>query len=47
MSNVVLGEFPLFSAKRDAVHVAVIPMKAAQELRPGQHVIVSGNVAIG
>jgi hypothetical protein len=33
-----LGEAPADDARRDAVHVAVAPVVAAQCLRPGQHV---------
>lgn len=38
MSDVQLGTCPATDAARDAIHVAVVPMIAAVELQPGQHV---------
>lgn len=38
MSDVALGTVPPSNAERDAIHVAVIPMRAAELLRPGQRV---------
>ena len=46
MSDVVLGAAPVAQSERDAIHVAVIPMKASEMLRPGQRVgIVSEGIA--
>lgn len=41
MSDVQLGTCPAANAARDAIHVAVVPMVAAVELQPGQHVGLS------
>lgn len=38
MSNVSLGKFPNPGADRDAIHLAVVPVKASERLRPGQRV---------
>lgn len=38
MSDIKLGELPDNNAKRDAIHVAIIPVYAGQDLQPGQHV---------
>ena len=38
MSDVVLGRLIATPQNRDAIHVAVIPMKAAEALKPGQRV---------
>lgn len=38
MSDVWLGRTPPPTANRDATHVAVVPMVAGTELRPGEHV---------
>lgn len=45
MSEVVLGQNPKALAQRDAVHVAVVPCRAADALQPGQHVDVVNGVA--
>lgn len=46
MSEVKLGELPTGPVERDAIHVAVIPMVAAEMLRPGQRVgVVRDGVA--
>lgn len=46
MADVLLGSTPDSNAERDAVHVAIIPMHAAEKLRPGQRVgIVGENLA--
>jgi hypothetical protein len=34
-------------AKRDAVHIAVVPMKAGQSLRAGQHIGIMGDGTAG
>ena len=41
MSDVQLGKHPTIDAARDAIHVAVVPMIASIELRPGQRVGVA------
>lgn len=38
MSDVQLGNLAPESAKRDAVHVAVVPVVAGEDLKPGTHV---------
>lgn len=39
MSNPILGQLlPTHEKQRDAVHVAIAPVTAAQPLSPGQHV---------
>lgn len=38
MKNPDIGVTPSDDAKRDAIHVAIIPVIAGQALRPGQHV---------
>jgi hypothetical protein len=47
MSDVVLGVSPPANADRDAIHVAVIPMRAAELLRPGQRVGIVGDQLAG
>jgi hypothetical protein len=36
-----LGETPYEDARRDAVHVAVAPVGAAEQLEPGEHIGLS------
>ena len=38
MSDVKLGVAPPVHSERDAIHVAVIPVVAGQQLSPGEHV---------
>lgn len=38
MSDIELGQKPTQSSERDAIHVAITPMVAAEMLRPGQRV---------
>lgn len=38
MSDIKLGTIPAQGAERDAIHVAIIPVCAAERLKPGQHV---------
>ncbi len=38
MSEVRLGTIPEYHQKRDAVHVAIIPVTCDDDLEPGQHV---------
>lgn len=38
--NVKLGQILRDETHRDAVHVAIVPVTAAQELRPGNHVVL-------
>lgn len=46
MSDVALGVVPPANSERDAIHVAVIPVRASELLRPGQRVgIVGANLA--
>lgn len=40
-----LGEVPSLLARRDAIHVSVAPVKAGEDLVPGQHVGVMDDVA--
>lgn len=42
-----LGHLPGPDARRDAVHVAVAPVEAAEELQPGQHIGLIDNKAHG
>lgn len=42
MSDVLLGAVPPANSERDAIHVAVVPMRASELLRPGQRVGVVG-----
>lgn len=44
-SFVNLSESPRSTATRDAIHVAVIPVVAGEELRPGDSVMVTEGVA--
>lgn len=37
-----LGTFIALDARRDAIHIAVAPMEAAEALQPGQHVGTDG-----
>jgi hypothetical protein len=41
MSDVEVGITPLADAGRDAIHIAIIPVTAADTLKPGQAVTVS------
>ncbi len=41
-----LGELCDDAARRDAVHVAVAPVTAGQQLEPGDHVGLVGGVAV-
>ena len=43
MSDIQLGKKPRPTADRDAIHVAVIPRKAAEDLLPGQRVCLSNS----
>lgn len=43
MSDIKLGTTPDKSAQRDAIHVAIIPIVAAENLKPGQHVRVEAD----
>jgi hypothetical protein len=47
MTDVVLGQIPPPDAKRDATHVAVVPLEAASMLYPAQRVAMTddGRVA--
>ncbi len=46
MSDVVLGKAPTDNAERDAIHVAVVPMVASENLHPGQRVgVVADGIA--
>lgn len=47
MSDVVLGRVPPANSERDAIHVAVIPMRASETLRAGQRVGVLGDQLAG
>lgn len=47
MSDVVLGKLTAESQGRDAIHVAVIPMKASETLKPGQRVARLGEGLAG
>ncbi len=47
MSDVTLGVVPPANSERDAIHVAVIPMRASELLRPGQRVGVIENGVAG
>lgn len=47
MSDVVLGVLPTGQSERDAIHVAVIPMIAAEMLRPGQRIGLVGDGIAG
>lgn len=38
MTDVKLGQLPDQHAQRDAIHIAVAPVEAAEDLEPGQHV---------
>jgi len=42
MSDVTLGVVPPANSERDAIHVAVIPMRASELLRPAQRVGIVG-----
>lgn len=44
MSVVNLGEVPAYDAQRDAVHVAVVPLKAGEDLQPGDRVRIDYGV---
>jgi hypothetical protein len=41
MSDVQVGITPLADAGRDAIHIAIIPVTAAETLKPGQVVTIS------
>ncbi len=41
MSDVKIGQLITGDAQRDAIHVAIAPMVAAQRLLPGQHVTIN------
>jgi hypothetical protein len=43
MSELGIGKLITSDAHRDAIHVAVAPVTAAQELQPGQHVGLRGD----
>lgn len=45
--DVILGKLPNDGAKRDAIHVAIAPVAAAQQLYPGQHVGPMGDDGFG
>jgi len=46
MSDVVLGKAPTDNAERDAIHVAVVPMVASENLHPAQRVgVVADGIA--
>lgn len=46
MSDTKLGTYPSKDAKRDAIHIAIAPVIAATNLRPGQHVgLIKDNIA--
>lgn len=45
--NLKLGSIITDEQQRDAIHIAVAPMLAAESLRPGQHVSVIGTEAWG
>ena len=47
MSDVKLGQILDETAKRDAVHVAIAPVIAAQGLQPGDHVGFLGDGTVG
>ena len=38
MSDITLGELITGTGERDAIHVALAPVKANERLKPGQHV---------
>lgn len=40
-----LGTFITANEKRDAIHIAVAPVKASQSLNPGEHITVRDGVA--
>ena len=41
MSDVTLGQIPGPYHKRDAIHIAVIPIEAGEVLKPGQRVVLN------
>lgn len=41
-----IGRVPESGAGRDAVHIAVVPVVAAEDLKPGDSVIVRGRTAV-
>ncbi len=46
MSDIVLGKLVDGKQERDAIHIAIIPMRAAEKLIPGQRIgVVSPGVA--
>jgi len=47
MSDVILGKLTVLSQGRDAIHVAIIPMKASEALNPGQRVARLGDELAG
>jgi hypothetical protein len=42
-----LGMIHTRDEKRDAIHLAVMPAKASEELEPGEHVILRDGLAVG
>ena len=38
MSNIPLGQIITTEEQRDAIHIAIAPVKAARILKPGQHI---------
>lgn len=47
VSKIQLGCVPDSDAKRDAVHVAIAPVEAGEQLMPGQRVCVRHGLAYG
>jgi len=47
MSDIQLGELIEGNQERDAIHVAIVPMVAAEMLRPGQRVGLVGETEAG
>ncbi len=42
----MLGDLPSKNDDRDAVHIAIIPMEAGEDLNPGDHVCKVGNTVV-
>ena len=38
MSDIKLGELVTEEVERDAIHIALVPVRATETLRPGQHI---------
>lgn len=38
MSDIKLGELVTEEVERDAIHIAIVPVRATETLRPGQHI---------